>query len=476
MKTYLSINIGIMVFWEEEKYSHIELPYNHLLVHQKGIIQYKKELLDICNQWPDVLTQEKTFLEILREIDDFPIMTRPFSSIEQYIIKNEWADNPYNIITKNFELEKKLINLLQYWVALQPIEKNIIFHHNHNRYIHSLDTANNIELILRKNNFSEKKIKEGIICGVLHDIATPILGDLTMKAFPELKEEKEFLNYMMNFPNIIEQIEKEFEISIKDLHQYIKNEWIIGKVLDIADRIAYTTRDVYLFGPKTPNQNENKYEKAIKQIIKKDPNINDIIMEISIENGQVIFENPERLKDLLLLRANMHNLIYLNHHLRAREEYFGLILSFLIKEWHLSFDNLQKGYDEEGIFINEERFFNIYKKQIIDNNPMTTYDFFETEICPNKQEALTRIQILQKENISLPIHYLQIPAFKTGINYLIRDQWTIKPLSEVLQEEEKNKFNELWQATNKHLILYPKKEYQKESEFYKFLYTTSKTI
>lgn len=76
----------------------------------------------------------------------------------------------------------------------------------------------------------------------------------------------------------------------------------------------------------------NIQEENIADITKKDPYLFDIIMEISVEGDNVIFENPERLKNILLLRANMHNLIYLNPHLRTREEYFGLILQYLVGE------------------------------------------------------------------------------------------------------------------------------------------------
>ena len=139
---------------------------------------------------------------------------------------------------------------------------------------------------------------------------------------------------MAHYPEIIKEIKSTFNVSMEELQSRIKNEGLIGKILDIADRLAYTARDVssvhksMVFG----KQQDTMREKTIEEITKKDPYLFDIIMEISVKDNQIIFENPERLKNILFLRANMHNLIYLNPYLWTREEYFGLILQYLVQE------------------------------------------------------------------------------------------------------------------------------------------------
>lgn len=95
--------------------------------------------------------KSKQFFEILNEISDYPILDRPYSSIIHHIIKDEDDNNPYNVITQVPEFMKKLMGLVQYGVNLQPIEKNVIHIHSHTRYVHSLDTACNMEIIMRNN-------------------------------------------------------------------------------------------------------------------------------------------------------------------------------------------------------------------------------------------------------------------------------------------------------------------------------------
>ena len=121
------------------------------------------KILDISSQ--DLApSNTKSFTDILNDIDDFPIMPRPYSNITHHIIKDEKdPNNPYQVITKNAELLNKLRHLYQYGVSTQPIAKDTLYIHNHSRYEHSLDTALNIELIMRNNGFSEDDIRKGII-------------------------------------------------------------------------------------------------------------------------------------------------------------------------------------------------------------------------------------------------------------------------------------------------------------------------
>lgn len=317
------------------------------------------------------------FSEILNDIEDYPIMPKPYSGITHYIIKDDGVENnvyphkaikgdpetvpdadqqtgdiatqhdakdvpginnPYHILSHNSAFRKKLAGLFQYGVDLQPIGEHTLHIHHHNRLMHSLDTAVNTEIIMRNNRFPEEKIQKAVLAALLHDIATPAFGDLTMKFFPQLKEETGFSKYMAYYPEKSAYIQQHWNISVDQLQSWIKNEDLIGKIIDITDRLAYTARDAYMsVGPEESlNVSDDSHGKKIQKIIKKDPRLADIIMEISLtqDNGEykIVFENTKRLEDLLSVRAHMHNLIYLNPYLRSREEYFGLMLGYLVEK------------------------------------------------------------------------------------------------------------------------------------------------
>ena len=149
---------------------------------------------------------------------------------------------------------------------------------------------------------------------------------------------------MAHYPEISEYIEKNFNVSLEELQSWIKNEGVVGKIIDIADRLAYTARDASAFGNGTLLSADSRvrYGREVQKIIKKDPSLFDIIMEISVKDNQIVFENSERLKNIMTVRANMHNLVYLNPYLWTREEYFGLMLQYLVEEEYLTLDQLQK--------------------------------------------------------------------------------------------------------------------------------------
>ncbi|MEI8091262.1 MAG: hypothetical protein WCG98_03260 [bacterium] len=199
---------------------------------------------------------------------------------------------------------------------------------------------------------------------------------------------------------------------------------MIGNILDVSDRLAYTARDAYMFAGSTILSSD--FDRAtpgrrVQEILQKNKLLFDTIMEISVQGDQIIFGNGEKLKDVLEIRANMHNLVYLSPYLWTREEYFGLLFQYLVEEGHLTIEQLQKGVNGQRLTINEEVINQFYQQGIIDHDPSVTYDFFDVQICDTAQQALAQLQELKLTmNPHLPIHYLKVPSFKPGTQYLTR--------------------------------------------------------
>ncbi|MDR2190723.1 MAG: HD domain-containing protein [Candidatus Peribacteria bacterium] len=68
--------------------------------------------------------------------------------------------------------------------------------------MHSTDVALLGGKVGENNNLSLKNIIYLVLLGLFHDIATPIGGDITMKKYPDLKEETNFLTYIQHYPKI----------------------------------------------------------------------------------------------------------------------------------------------------------------------------------------------------------------------------------------------------------------------------------
>jgi len=57
------------------------------------------KILNISSQDMKAL-ESKKFHDILGDIDDYPVMPRPYSHMTHHIIKGQDSKNPYNVITQ----------------------------------------------------------------------------------------------------------------------------------------------------------------------------------------------------------------------------------------------------------------------------------------------------------------------------------------------------------------------------------------
>jgi hypothetical protein len=82
-------------------------------------------------------------------------------------------------------------------------------------------------------------------------------------------------------------------------------------------------------------------------IIKKNSSLaEEIIDDIIIQGEAIYFKHPERLLIFLMLRALMHNLVYLNPEFQHSEYGIGLCIAFLVKQNHLTKKELLLGCKE----------------------------------------------------------------------------------------------------------------------------------
>lgn len=187
--------------------------------------------------------------------------------------------------------------------------------YTHTRFDHSLGVALVSEEILKRNGFPQEDINLGIIAGLTHDNGLPAYGDATKKIDPEALDEethcweslgKKGQNYVKNLG-----------ISREMLEPIIRNEGIRGQVLDISDRITYTMKDLHI----TISETDDIYSPTldprllpIRYLLSHGLNIGNIYKEIGVDRKkqEVFFNNPKHLNIFLLLRAHLHQMLYLN--------------------------------------------------------------------------------------------------------------------------------------------------------------------
>ncbi len=181
----------------------------------------------------------------------------------------------------------------------------------HSRMYHSILVARLTEAILRENNFPEEEIKLGILAGLLHDVATPAGGDAIKGLNPKGLDEEDYWKDVIGLQG--KKIIHNAGISTKDLNRAIHNEGIVGKVLDVADRIAYTYADTYYIRridianmgpfPHIYPQQEIKVDREAEEIVFTDPFSLGEILSKRAENFFEVYMFPtNRAADMLIRR------------------------------------------------------------------------------------------------------------------------------------------------------------------------------
>ncbi len=206
------------------------------------------------------------------------------------------------------------------------------FPYSHDRLDHSLTVGLVAEKMLRQNRLPEDQINLGILAGFLHDIATPAHGDPIKYLDPEALNEETYWFEALDekSKNFLEQFGATKEV----MDGIISNQGVLGKVLDIADRITYTMKDLQAIrvDTRSPTINLNPYLIFINLILSHNPKIGNIYQEVGIDEKkqEVFFNNPQALATFLLLRAHLHQNLYLYPTNQGRD----LFITQLIKPFY----------------------------------------------------------------------------------------------------------------------------------------------
>lgn len=245
------------------------------------------------------------------EQDVFVHLSLPYSDLQSIWIPEY---SIYEAAFRNLPLSRlagvKQLSFLSY---VGPNPKEVYFaEYSHDRLDHSLTVALVAEKILRQNRLPEDKINLGILAGLLHDIATPAHGDPVKYLDPEaLNEETHWFETLDKYSRLFLT---QFGATEELMSAIINNQGVLGEVLDIADRITYTVKDLHAIRAqaKLPTIDLNPYLIFINAILSHYPDIGNIYKEVGIDEKkqEVFFNDPKHLEAFLLLRAHLHQKLY----------------------------------------------------------------------------------------------------------------------------------------------------------------------
>lgn len=318
--------------------------------------------------------------------------------------------------------EIRALSFLSY-VGPEP-EKQYFIGYSHNRLDHSLVVGLTAGEIGRRNNLLQNQIDTLEIAGVLHDIATPALGDAAKSIDPDNLDEEKFWH------EVLDEKGKEFlrkkGLSRGKFDDIIVNHGHLGQVLDIADRVTYTTKDLgEVFGYVESKVNISPYLIELRYPLSHYPNIGNIYKDVVIDQkrGLVFFSDQKKLGVFLLLRALMHKHLYMEPTSQGRDLFVANLLRPLYSldgQKPLNPQKLRKMVDREALDVLAKHY----------EFPRLQGEWLYTQLTnwhPRYERCETQEEAEQKEkeisnNGLLVLGVKECRGFDAGLSYLTLDR------------------------------------------------------
>lgn len=204
------------------------------------------------------------------------------------------------------------LSFLSYRVSLDEELYTIHDEFRHDRFDHSLVVGMVMDKILKRNKIAGREYALGMTAALTHDLATPAGGDAIKFIDPaNLHEEDHWVEMLTDKSRAF--LEK-YSLSPEEVQGVIKNEGRLGEILDIADRLTYTMKDIQALigGRRSPLFSQPAVD--IERALVSDEQVGNLYRDILIdqESGRPYCNDPDRLAHFLTLRALMHHGLYMS--------------------------------------------------------------------------------------------------------------------------------------------------------------------
>lgn len=341
-------------------------------------------------------------------------------------------------ITRAFDLER-LRGIRQLGRLHDPIITDAGFHESygmlfdHNRLSHSLDVRAIALLMATNNGLTPEETRILEVAGLTHDTLTPAYGDGTKAIDPQYFDEDANYRRLFLRPQW-GRVRDMYQIDETLLAATVQGDGVLGSLLDMADKLAYLSRDVdaYVckYNPDGPLAYPEDYH-PIQQLVEKRPSLFGLWGAVRTIDGQMVVDDGEWLGDVLALRALMFRNLYHHPGARCLERMTGIILiKNLIKRGVLSKHSLLI-LDDTELDRLIERYYGV------DITPLIIGSFSlepRVEIFPTISAAKQRER--EVINSGVPITFIDAhPSAKAGTHFLVRSGGSIMPFADAYPQE-----------------------------------------
>ncbi len=359
--------------------------------------------------------------------EEFKRIFLPFSTLDGWIYENEEIAKAYDAFNVNRLSGIGSLSLVRYVGSDPEMAQYYDYKFVQTREYHTLVVARVVEAIMRNNGFSEKEIRIGIAAAMLHDIATPALGDATKSLDSTNLDEENHWWTMLDKKGwkYLEKIGATQEM----IDHIIHNRGVVGEILDIADRITYTMIDIHSIksGATLYDQDKGYVRDRLDDILEEDPDIGDIFQEVEVnkETGDVYFTNPNRAGIFLAARAFMFENMYVHPLTQGRDMLLAKTLERFYSpregEAPLSPKKLRTATDDGLLyFLQENLSYDRSHELYLDLYGWTPQHY---EKFDSSEEANKRAQELKNNSDCVVVGVCEIKEFNPATDHKVLGEW-----------------------------------------------------
>jgi len=308
----------------------------------------------------------------------------------------------------------------------------------HNRFVHSLDVLAIASVIGHNSNLNPREILSLQIATLTHDILTAAGGDTTKlidrKAFDEDANYPDHLNH----PDI-QAFCLNHDIDQPAVLETISGEGALSDIRDLADKLAYVARDLQSFIAPSEAFPEHLKDLPSREVISrmlhdgtKSPyDLFSVWENMTIKDGTLVCTKPEKLFDLLNVRALLFRDLYTNPRSRYNESLINSLLTqYLYERGIIKKEALTNPFDPGAIDQHLKNllreWFDIESRHIWQKNYDPTYASFDSPEVAREFEK----KELKKGNPFVRFEDAT-KFFKPGTHFnVLAEDGTIMPYSE----------------------------------------------
>jgi hypothetical protein len=118
--------------------------------------------------------------------------------------------------------------------------------HEHTRLVHVLDVAALVTALIAKLELSSCEANTLVLAAITHDARTPAGGDTTKLIDRKFFDEDLHYAELLDGEGVPELLER-FNVPRQLLVETVHGKGVLGRLLDVADKTAYLSRDASIF-------------------------------------------------------------------------------------------------------------------------------------------------------------------------------------------------------------------------------------